>query len=150
MDRAMRHEAGHYVVGRHLGFCIQHIGLKNRLPATLAERNSDLGQSVLEWCTFMAGGIASENIYFGKYDPLGAASDQRSIHSIKGGSIEEYLPEALRILKINQRRLDSISSRLESASAIARIEAQFASDPDTYEILSNQELDQIWATEALT
>lgn len=144
MKRAMCHEAGHAVVGLYFGFDIEGIAVTNRLPHTSIS-DSDLSERAPEQrFIFLAAGIASEYLSFGNYDGQAMGSDQRLIYESGGGLITEYLPAAMDLLRANETHLNRIKDKLALKWISARAEAQFSSDPDSYELLSRHELDEIW------
>jgi hypothetical protein len=56
----------------------------------------------------------------------------------------DYLPDALEILRANETRLNRLKDKLALKWISARTEAQFSDDPDSYELVTRQELDEIW------
>lgn len=70
--------------------------------------------------------------------------DQRKIETRGGGPITDYVSDALQILNTNKARLDSLVKRLSLNSIATRAEAQFSSDPDSYEIMDATQLAEIW------
>jgi hypothetical protein len=144
MNRAMNHEAGHVVIGLHFGFNIVEIALTNRLPHTsICDLDSE-DKTPEHRYIFLAGGIASESLVFGDYDQGAMGSDQRLIYERGGGVITDYVPAAIEVLRANQGRLNRLNHQLALKWICARAEAQFSSQPDSYELLSRQELDEIW------
>jgi hypothetical protein len=144
MSRAMSHEAGHTVIGLHLGFDIAGIAVTNRLPHTSISDLDSAEKTPKQRYIILTGGIAGESLLFGDYDQEAMGSDQRLMYERGGGVITDYLPDALEILRANEGRLNRIKDELALKWIIARAEAQFSADPDSYELLSRQELDQIW------
>jgi hypothetical protein len=144
LNRAMSHEAGHAVIGMHFGFDVAGIAVTNRLPHTsISDLDAPDGTPEQRYI-FLAAGIASETLFFGDYDRQAIGSDQRFINERGGGVITDYVPAALEILRANKGRLKRIKDQLALRWISARAEAQFSSDPDSYELLSRQELDEIW------
>ena len=144
MNRAMSHEAGHAVIGLHFGFEIAGIAVTNRLPLTSISDLDSPERTPEERYIFLAAGIASETLVFGDYDQGAMGSDQRRIYKRGGGIITEYLPDALEILRKNEGRLNRVRTQLALNWISARAEAQFSDNPDSYELLTKQELDEIW------
>ena len=70
--------------------------------------------------------------------------DQRFIHERGGGVITDYLPDALAILRAHGTRLNRLKDELALKWVSARAEAQFSDDPDSYELLTRQELEELW------
>ncbi len=144
MNRAMCHEAGHAVVGLHFGFDIAGIAVTDRLPHTSVSDLDSPDRTPEQRYMFLTGGIASESVSFGDYDQLAMGHDQRLISERGGVIITDYLPDAVEVLRQNESRLKRIKDQLALKWITARAEAQFSSDPDSYELLSRQELDAIW------
>ena len=140
MKRAMSHEAGHAVIGLYFGFDIEGVAVTNRLPHTSISDFDSPERAPEQRFIFLAAGIASEYLTFGNYDGEAMGSDQRLIYERGGGVITEYLPAAMDILRANETRLNRIKDELALKWISARAEAQFSSDPDSYELLSRQEL----------
>jgi hypothetical protein len=144
MNRAMIHEAGHAVIGMHFGFDIAGIAVTNRLPHTSISDLDAPDKTPEQRYIFLAAGIASETLSLGDYDQQAIGSDQGFIYGRGGDVITHYLPAALEILRANESRLNRLKNQLALKWISARAEAQFSSDPDSYELLSRQELDEIW------
>ena len=144
MKRAMSHEAGHAVIGLYFGFDIEGIVVTNRLPHISTSDFDSPQRAPEQGFISLAAGIASEYLSFGNYDGEAMGADQRMIYERGGGAITEYLPAAMDILRANETRLHRIKDELALKWISARAEAQFSSDPDSYELLSRQELDEIW------
>lgn len=140
MKRAMIHEAGHAVIGMHFGFDIAGIAVINRLPLTSVSDFDAPDRTPEQRYVFLAAGTASETFSFGDYDPQAMGSDQRFIYERGGGVITDYLPDALEILRANEGRLNRIQHQLALKWISTRAEAQFNSDPDSYELLSRQDV----------
>lgn len=118
--------------------------MTNRLPHTSISDLDSPEHTPERRYVFLTGGIASEYLSFGNYDEEAMRADQRLIYERGGGIITDYLPDAPEILRASEGRLNRIKNQLALKSISARAEAQFSSDPDSYELLSRQELDQIW------
>lgn len=144
MDRALVHEAGHAVVALHLGFRVERIEIANGFPRLIVSDFDNAERASAERYLVLAGGIASERRSFGNYDQDAVGADQRGIETRGGGPITNYVSDALQILNVNKARLDSLVKRLTLNSIVAGTEAQFSSDPDTYEIMDATQLAVIW------
>ena len=144
MNRAMIHEAGHAVVGMHYGFNIAGIAITNRLPHTSISDFDAPEKTADQRYIFLAAGIASETLATGHYDQQAMGADQKLIYERGGSVITDYLAAAQEILRANEGRLNRVMNQLSLNSITARVEAQFSSDPDSYELLSRQELDELW------
>lgn len=144
MNHAMSHEAGHAVIALYFGFDIAGIAVTNRLPHTSISDLDSPERTPEQRYIFLAAGIASEYLSFGNYDEEAMGSDQRFIHERGGGIITGYLPDALDILRANEGRLNRIKNQLALKWVSGRAEAQFSEHPDSYELLTRQELDEIW------
>jgi hypothetical protein len=144
MNRAMLHEAGHAVIGMHFGFDIAGIAVTNRLPHISISDLDAPEKTPEQRYIFLAAGIASESLSLGDYDRQAMRSDQGFIYDRGGRVITDYLPAAQEILRANEGRLNRIMNQRALKGVTARAEAQFSSDQDSYELLSRQELDEIW------
>jgi hypothetical protein len=146
MTRAICHEAGHTVVALSLGFYVERIEVSKGLPNVKCELGSPK-RTAKERFAFLAGGIAGERFFYPTthYDHVAAQNDQTLITQLGGGFIEAYMPEALEILRSNQRPLVLFRERLTAAWAAASTEATFAEDPDSFELLTREEIEGIWA-----
>lgn len=144
MDRALVHEAGHAVIALYLGFLVERIEVANGFTRLILPHFDDAERTSAERCSVLAGGIANEFLSFGNYDQEALGADQREIKVRGGGPITDYVSDALQILNANKARLDSLVKRLSLNSIAARAEAQFSSDPDSYEIMDATQLAEIW------
>lgn len=144
MDRALVHEAGHAIIALHLGFRVERIEIANRFPRVIIANFDGKERTQAERYVVLAGGIANESLSFGNYDQNALGADQREIQVRRGGPITDYVSDALQILNTNKARLDSLVKRLSLNSIATRAEAQFSSDPDSYEIMDATQLAEIW------
>ena len=71
-------------------------------------------------------------------------TDQNIIFERGGGPIEDYLPHALSIIYLNEIRFTRLRKQLILGWVKAAAEAAFTADPDSFELLSQQELELIW------
>lgn len=101
------------------------------------------GRTATEKYLVLAAGISNETRTIGNFDREAMGSDQEQIRVRGGGQIEGYSPEARKILEANKPRLDLIVEKLSLRSIMARLEAQFSPDPDSYELLSRPALEEI-------
>jgi hypothetical protein len=148
MDRALVHEAGHAIIALHLGFRVERIEVANGFPRLILSNFDDAERTAAERYLVLAGGIASEQLGFGNHDQDAMGSDQREIETRGGGPITDYVSDALQVLNANKAMLDSLVKRLSLNSIAARAEAQFSSDPDSYEIMDANQLAEIWSGSA--
>jgi hypothetical protein len=145
MNRDVIHEAGHAVVALHFGFHIEQVEVKDGLMRTVISDFDGPGRTATEKYLVLAGGISNETRTIGNFDRGAMGSDQEQIRVRGGGQIEGYSPEAQKILEANRPRLDLIVEKLSLRSIMARLEAQFSPDPDSYELLSGPALEEIWS-----
>jgi hypothetical protein len=144
MSRGLIHEAGHAVIGLHFGFDIDGIEMKNRFLSVMISDLDSPERTQKERYIFLAGGIASESLSFGNYDVGAVGDDQKKINVRGGGPVKDYLVDALEILRTNEFRLNRIKNELCLKGISAPLEASFTDDPDSYVLLSRQELYRIW------
>jgi hypothetical protein len=143
MKRAICHEAGHAVVALHLGFHVEKIDVSGGFPRVICGLDSP-EKSKEERFILLAGGIASETLYYGDFDQEASRRDQSMICDRGGGAIESYVSQALGILRLNECCLRRLRERLSVAWVKAAAEAVFEPGPDSFEILSQAEIDDIW------
>jgi hypothetical protein len=144
MDRAVAHEAGHVIVALGLGFCVERVEVANGFPRVIISNFDGAERTPEERYLVLTGGIANEFRLFGNYDQDAIGADQREIQARGGGSITDYISDAWKILNAQTATLDSLVKRLSLNWIAARAEAQFSSDPDTYEVMDASQLEQIW------
>jgi len=144
MNRAVIHEAGHAILALHFGFNVEQIEVKDGLTRIVISDFDNPGRTATEKCLVLAGGISNESRMIGNYDPGAIGSDQEQIKLRGGGNIVDYLTEAEKVLNAYKPSLDLLVERLSVRWVTARAEAQFSGDPDSYELLSGSELEEIW------
>lgn len=144
MNRAAAHEAGHVVIALHFGFDVLRIAMSDGLAHVSISDFDDPRKTPMERYVVLAGGIAAENLKFGNYDQQAMGADQKEISFRGGGPINDYLNGAVAILRAQEGTFERIIHELSLRWITARLEAQFTSEPDTYEILSGSELDGLW------
>ena len=142
--RAICHESGHAVIALHFGFDIERIAITHRWPSVVTSNLDSPQRTTQERYIFLAGGIASEIFIYGHYDQQGVRLDQNMICERGGGLIENYVPDALKIIRSNETRLTRLRKELTAKWVSAAAEAAFDSDPDTFELMSRPELEFIW------
>jgi hypothetical protein len=143
-QRAICHEGGHAIIALHFGFSVQQIAIAHRRPYLLTSDLDSPQRTAQERYIFLAGGIASEISCYGHYDQEGMRLDQKMICERGGGPIENYVPDALKIIRSNEACLTRLRGELTARWVAAAAEAAFESDPDTFELISRQELKNIW------
>ena len=149
--RAACHEAGHTVVGLHFGFQIHKIDVTAGRPNVKCELDSPQ-RSAGERYIYLAGGIAGEKFFEpgSDYDRLASGRDQIMITDRQGGSIEEYLPVALEVLRLKQKAWRAFRERLKKELLFFGIKAGVAagvgvSPHREARLLSGEEIMKIWA-----
>jgi hypothetical protein len=142
MKRASSHEAGHIIVAFKLGLRVECVRVQNGLPLTdvWADDLDATGRAAEDRYAFLAGGIAGEKVIFGDYDRKAMQDDQNKITQRGGGRIDDYLQGALSIVEASKSCVDRLRQTMTLNWVSAQAEAQFSSDPDSYEILSGVEL----------
>lgn len=143
MKRAICHEAGHAVVALHLGFRVERIEVSKGLPTVVCDLAPQRTQE--DRCILFAGGIAGElSCGYASYDQEACRSDQSRISEIGGGSIENYLPQASGLLRSGEAFFCELRKEMTRAWVEAEGASVFGSDPNSFEILSEQEIADIW------
>ena len=145
MNRAMVHEAGHAIIATQLGFEIIRIAVNVRMPQLQIANFDSPERTPAERYLVLVGGIASESLVLHGYDQQAMGADQKLIQERGGAQIDKYLPDGMKILTANQDRLDLLIEKLHLRWITARAEAQFTSDPDSFELLSGKEVEEIWS-----
>ena len=143
MTRESCHEAGHALVALCLEFQVERIEVLHGLPTTVCNLDSPQRTSEERYLV-LAGGAASEVLSFGNYCRETSKRDQEMIAERGGGDIEYYLPEAQRIIGSNESCFIRFADHLALAWLVAAAEATFTSDPDSYVVLSQTEIERIW------
>jgi hypothetical protein len=108
-SRAPYHEAGHALVARKLGIPLLGVGFVEGAPGKLA--TGVVNQSDLNNPIFCAGGMAAEEILFGKFNPEGSVSDRELIGKT-GASVAESVRAARELLQRDE--ILSIGKRIET------------------------------------
>ena len=145
MKRASCHEAGHIIVAFKLGIPVEAVRVENRLLLTdvWTDDLDSTARPAIDRYAFLAGGIAGEQFIFGDHDRVAMRDDQAKVTQRNGAAIDTYIPEARAILNANKSLFDRTTLDLTAQWIYARAEAQFSFDPDSYEILSRMEIDQM-------
>ena len=134
------HEVGHIIVARRIGLDVQSVWIENRKLTTYVDR-SELDQKLLaEQFAYFAAGAAAEMHCFGRYDPVGASSDQQLILAKGGDSIDCYIDNAIRIIQQDAPKFQTLWLLFKNKLVTERLAAQFTESPDTYQIFSATEL----------
>jgi hypothetical protein len=144
IKRAICHESGHVIVALHLCFHVERIAIAHGRPHLLTSNLDSPQRTAQERYIFLAGGIASEISIFGDYDYAGVRLDQNMLSERGGGPIENYVPDALKIIQSNENRLSRLRKELTARWIAAAAEAAFDSDPDTFELMSCSDVERTW------
>jgi hypothetical protein len=107
--RAPYHEAGHALVAKKLGIPLLGVGFIEGNPGKIG--TGVVNESDLDNAIFCAGGMAAEEILFGRYDPAGSVSDRASI--VKTGASVADSVRAARDLLLRDEIL-AIGTRIET------------------------------------
>jgi len=146
--RAICHEAGHAVAALHFGFRVERIEVFRGMPRSLIaiERSHEM-------IVVLAGGIAAEQLVFGRYDAAGYADDQRKVSECGGTAIDSYLSEACNVIRSNEDCFRQLRERLTLRWVENWGEWEMTSgsnadcDSLTFELLLREDIEAIW-TEA--
>jgi len=149
--RALCHEAGHAVVGLHFGFRIDEIKIDDGRPKVEAHLDSP-ERTPKERYIFLTGGIAGEKRCdpTSDFDREASGRDQIMITDRAGGSIDEYLSEALDILRSHSKAFEELRRGLMTTWTAERLKAaleeKFGGRPRrSFQLLSQEKIAQIWA-----
>ena len=143
MKRAICHEAGHAVVALHLGFRVEKIEVSKGLPRAVCDLAPQ--RTPEDRCILLAGGIAGELCCgHANYDQEACRSDQSGISEIGGSSIEDYLPQAKGILRSREALFCEFRKETTRAWVEGEALSAFGPDPNSFEILSEQKIAEIW------
>ena len=134
-------------MGLHFGFHIEGINVKEGHLHLLTDLDSATSKPN-ERFVFLAAGIAGEEFFYRNYDPQAMSLDQQMISDRGGGSIKNYLPQALDILTANESRLRKLRERLIVRVTECAAEASFDSGSDSFNVLTASELAAIWGSRA--
>jgi len=103
-----------------------------------------------KWCVFLAGGIAAEQLVFGKYDVEGSTDDRNKIGESCGGAIGNYLAEAERIIRSHESCLQQLRKELlvecMGVQGLSQLGANpaAASEDSALLLLSRDRIEDIW------
>ena len=142
-ERAICHEAGHAVAALHLSVYVEQIKVTDGRPNSKIDLDS-MQKTLEERCIVLAGGIAGEKFFYGDYDKEASQSDQNMISERGGGDIREYLVEALKIMSHREICLREFKQQLRAGWVKGAAEAQWESNPDSFDLLSRDEIQRIW------
>jgi hypothetical protein len=150
--RGICHESGHTVLGLHFGFDVEKIQLTDGRPNVACDLDSP-ERNPNHRFLFLAGGIAGETLAFPNthYDVEASGRDQAMITELGGGHIEEYLDEALKIISSYKKvfsalQIKMIPKWLEGEMEIALTSTLSGSPRHSFQLLSREEIEQVWAT----
>jgi hypothetical protein len=139
-ERAIWHEAGHAVVALSISLAAADIWYKNgNFEATygLAQRSRVPLHHIY---TVLAAGAASEKLKFDDYDTKGSSADATRISDLGGVTIENYLPEALKILGVHRRELEGMARELQAKWA----QSLFTGRPNPFRVMLAEEVDAVY------
>lgn len=140
--RASFHEAGHAVVGLHLGFLIAGIEVAQGRLCTMCDLDSG-ERTDADRFVFLAGGIAGEKSEFATYDFDGCKDDQAKVSERGGASIETYLAEAAKIIRLNKEAFDQLRKKIMMRLIAAGMTMSITGGKSSYKLLTEDELRQI-------
>ena len=142
-EHAICHEAGHAVVALHLGFHVEKIEMTDGRPNSKIDLDS-MQKTLAGRYIVLAGGIAGEKFFYGDYNKEASRNDQNMISERGGGDIKEYLVEALKIISHREICLREFKQQLRAGWVKGAAEAQWESNPDSFDLLSRDEIQRIW------
>jgi len=150
IQRAICHEAGHAIAALHLGFLIEKISVSKGIPFCHISIDTP-DRKPQERYIVLTAGIAAEQHLYQWYNPTACAKDKAMIAERGGRSIETYIPAALRVIEINDRKFRSLvwklTCRMQEEIGIESFAAGGSlADPalPSFELLSNDEIQVIW------
>jgi hypothetical protein len=143
--RAICHEAGHAAVALDLGFQVEMVEVHEGRPKCVIRLDSP-EKTVEERFTVLTGGIAGEQFEYGNHDREACQSDQEKILERRGGGIEGYLPNALRIIQANQACFRKLRRELTRRWVEEEGGSAFDPGPNCFELMSREEIERIWRT----
>jgi hypothetical protein len=140
LNRACIHEAGHTVIALHFGVEVSSIEVVRSKPTVMVdlERMNPQVRFI-----FLAGGAAGECHRYKNYDQQGVAGDQQKIKEWLGGSITDYLSDALKIVAANDDRLNKLSEKLAWKWQCNSLGEAFEGGPENHVLLWKSEIDLI-------
>jgi len=131
------------VIALHFGidvFAIEVINGKSQVSILQNDYNRMTSQ---ERFIILAGGVAGECCFFKNHDLDGKRDDEIKLEKAGGGSIEDYLSDAMAILSANDGRFNRLNKELVRKWETAKLEAFFDAGPENYVLLSKSEIDLI-------
>jgi hypothetical protein len=149
--RASCHEAGHMAVALHFGREVNSAGLFEGRPKVDCFLEQPCSYVPRECFVFLTGGVAGELLCEPRtpFDSVGAQVDQQMITERGGKQIDEYLPDALKILRSYQKAWAALQYafllELRIAQAQNTIGANLgAGQSRTKTLLTGDRIKQIW------
>jgi hypothetical protein len=136
------HEAGHVVVGLHLGFLIESVKAVQGKLGTVCHLNSQ-ERTNEERYEFLTGGIAGEQYGIGNYESDPCRRDQEQIVEFGGGLIETYLPAALEIVSQYDRCIRQFQKEIMMKTVARTMEMSFGGT-NSFIILTQSNIGRIW------
>jgi hypothetical protein len=141
--RPICHEAGHIVVALHFGFRVDCIEVfQGRYRTRLAL--DDTERTDQERCVVLAGGIAGEELDYPNYDPGACGADQQLISKLNGGSIDNYLPAALDIVRAKEPCFRELRKRITIRVLEEQMVMSIAGSGNSFTLLTDIQIRDIW------
>jgi hypothetical protein len=149
--RASCHEAGHIAVALHFNREVNRAGLidgRPKIDCILEPPGSDIPR---ECFVFLSGGVAGELLCDPQtpFDKEGAQLDQQMITERGGEEIDEYLEEALAVLRSHRKAWDALHYAYLKELRTAQVQATVSSfvgvgQSRTKTLLTGDQIKQIW------
>jgi hypothetical protein len=144
VTQACCHEAGHAVAALLLDFTIKKIEVNEGIPRTVVCDWDSPKHKAENRFLVLAGGLAAEEEYYDEPDKEAARLDQKMISDLGGKSIEQYTPQAWRVICSQKEFHKSLRGKLR-LTWLANT-AGVAPDPslNTFLLMSGSELMDEW------
>jgi hypothetical protein len=136
------HEAGHVVVGLHLGFVIESVAAIQGKLGTMCQLE-DPARPNEERCLFLAGGIAGEKYGTGSFEPEPSRKDQERITEFGGAQIETYLTPAIEIVSSYDEGVRQFQKAITIKVIERTMEMSFGGT-NSFTILPHVDIERIW------
>ena len=128
------------MIALHFGIDVDAIEVINGKSQVSILRNDYDRMTSQERFIFLAGGVAGECRFLKTHDQDGKRDDEIKLEQAGGGSIEDYLSDAMAILSANDARFNRLNKELVRKWDIARIEASLDAGLENFVLLSKSEI----------
>lgn len=138
-----RHEAGHVVIGLHLGFIVESVEVVGGKFVNVCQLN-DPNRTNEERYLYLAGGIAAEQLEFNRYDREASENDQKLISELGGGKIESYICAATEIIRTHEACFRTFWQRITIRLQEKLMAMIVTRGSNSFKLLSSAEIQEIW------